>query len=73
MSGCYYCNIHDYFMLQGIPTADYFILILHRRAHLQVLLQELARDDGEGGGQGLAADGGVEEPLNYYLYNNLDF
>ena len=74
MSGfCYYCNFHDYLMFHGIPTMDYFILILHRLAHLQALLQEMDLDDGEGGDQGLAAEGGEEEPLYYHLYHNLNF
>ena len=74
MSGiCYSCNMHDYFMLHGFPTTDYFILILHRLAHLRALLQEMDQDDGEGGDQGLAAEGGAGEPLYYHLYHNLDF
>ena len=70
---CRFCQLHDYFLFNGTPIKDYIGLILHRLEHLRICLQDLNRVDREGGEQDLPVGGDEEEPLYYFLYNNVEY
>ena len=66
---CWYCFMHDMFLMNHVPIIYYLEYIKHRLEHLGILIHAGGQVAAGGGAPGVAAGGNEVEPLYRYLHN----